>query len=72
MSDKLDYQKRAVDCAARAATAINDQAREVWREMEKYWRRRADGHDTPLVPEQPSKMDLADGLARKSRQKAVD
>jgi hypothetical protein len=53
MSTKLEYQKRAVGCAARAATAGNDQARNVWREMEKYWRKRAEDNEAPLVPEQP-------------------
>jgi hypothetical protein len=57
MSSRLDYQKRAVGCAARAATAGNDHARDVWREMEKYWRKRAAENDAPLVPEPPSKVD---------------
>ncbi len=48
MSDKHDYQKRAVDCAARAALAANDKTREVWREMEKYWRKRADENRLPV------------------------
>ena len=55
MSSKLTFKKRAVDCAARAATVGNDHARGVWREMEKYWRMRAEEQDdTPLVPEPPA------------------
>jgi hypothetical protein len=40
MPKTFDYAKRADECQLRAATAANDQAREVWREMEAYWRKR--------------------------------
>jgi hypothetical protein len=40
MAKTFDYRKRADECSLRAATASNDQAREVWREMESYWRKR--------------------------------
>ena len=52
MSTKLAYQKRAVDCAARASSATSDHARDIWREMERYWRRRAERDEAPLVPDQ--------------------
>jgi hypothetical protein len=58
---KLDYQKRAVDCAARAATSTTDEARAVWREMERYWRKRSLRDDVPLVP---------DDLPAREREKA--
>ena len=68
MTAKLVYQKRAVDCAARAASAKTDKARDVWHRMEKYWRRRADECDVPLVPEQAS-TDLDDLVPMTRRSK---
>ena len=50
----MDFSKRADECALHAATAHNEQAREVWAKMEQYWRKRAAaGVEAPLVPEQP-------------------
>ena len=52
MTTKDDYQKKAVDCAARAVTTPSEQARLYWLGMEKYWRKRAEEVDAPLVPDQ--------------------
>jgi hypothetical protein len=41
MAKAFDYEKRAQECALHAATAANDQARDVWRQLEVYWRKRA-------------------------------
>jgi hypothetical protein len=41
VAKSFDYEKRAQECALRAATAANDQAREVWRQLEAYWLKRA-------------------------------
>ena len=50
----IDFSKRADECALYRATAHNDRARDVWANMEKYWRKRAAGAEAPLVPAHPS------------------
>jgi hypothetical protein len=57
MATTTDYRKRADECALHAATAANDQARAVWSEMERYWRKRAQAVEAPLVPDQSPKRE---------------
>jgi len=52
----IDFSKRADECALHATTAHNDRAREVWVKMEQYWRKRAEGVEAPLVPDQPRNL----------------
>ncbi|MGH6768086.1 MAG: hypothetical protein ACRECO_03580 [Xanthobacteraceae bacterium] len=57
MAKTFDYRERADECALHAATAANDRAREVWGEMERYWRKRAQEVEAPLVPAQSPKRE---------------
>lgn len=41
MMGTFDYQKRMRDCAQWAETAANDQAKLLWKQMERFWRERA-------------------------------
>ncbi|MPZ38614.1 MAG: hypothetical protein GEU95_11190 [Rhizobiales bacterium] len=41
MIGTFDYQERISECAQWAEKAANDQAREIWKEMERFWRQRA-------------------------------
>ena len=52
MEQDTDFSRHADECALHAATAHNDHARQVWKKMEQYWRKRAAGMDAPLVPDQ--------------------
>jgi hypothetical protein len=50
MIKRFDYAERAEDCALHAATAANDQARDVWRKMEAYWRKRNEETSRSILP----------------------
>jgi hypothetical protein len=41
MIGTFDYQERIRECSQWAETAANDQARALWKEMERFWRERA-------------------------------
>jgi hypothetical protein len=41
MIGTFDYQERIRECSQWAETAANDQARLLWKEMERFWRERA-------------------------------
>ena len=41
MMGTFDYQERISACAQWAERAANDQARVLWKEMERFWRQRA-------------------------------
>jgi hypothetical protein len=62
MIGPFDYQERISECARWAEKAANDRAREVWKEMERFWRQRAIWAylqpDTPLQPGTPLDTDI--------------
>lgn len=41
MIGTFDYRERISECHRWAEKAANDQARELWKEMERFWRERA-------------------------------
>ncbi|MBX9778258.1 MAG: hypothetical protein K2Y71_28070 [Xanthobacteraceae bacterium] len=41
MIGTFDYRERISECQAWAEKAANDQAKVVWKEMERFWRQRA-------------------------------
>jgi hypothetical protein len=41
MIGTFDYQERISECAQWAEKAANDQAKVLWKEMERFWRQRA-------------------------------
>jgi hypothetical protein len=41
MIGTFDYQERINECAQWAEQAANDQAKVLWKEMERFWRQRA-------------------------------
>ena len=41
MIGTFDYQERICECAQWAEKAANDQAKVLWKEMERFWRQRA-------------------------------
>jgi hypothetical protein len=41
MIGTFDYQERISECAQWAETAANDQAKVLWKEMERFWQQRA-------------------------------
>jgi hypothetical protein len=41
MIGTFDYQERISECAQWAERAANDQAKVLWKEMERFWRQRA-------------------------------
>jgi hypothetical protein len=41
MIGTFDYQERISECAQWADKAANDQAKMLWKEMERFWRQRA-------------------------------
>jgi hypothetical protein len=41
MIGPFDYRERIGECAQWAEKAANDQAKELWKEMERFWRQRA-------------------------------
>jgi hypothetical protein len=41
MIGTFDYQERMKECAEWAEKAANDQAKVLWKEMERFWRQRA-------------------------------
>lgn len=41
MIGTFDYQERIRECAQWAEKAANDQAKVLWKEMERFWRQRA-------------------------------
>ena len=41
MIGTFDYQERIGECAQWAEKAANDQAKVLWKEMERFWRQRA-------------------------------
>ena len=43
MIGTFDYQERISECAQWAERAANDQAKVLWKEMERFWRQRAIG-----------------------------
>jgi len=43
MIGTFDYHERISECAQWAEKAVNDQAKLVWKEMERFWRQRATG-----------------------------
>jgi hypothetical protein len=43
MIGTFDYQERIRECAQWAEQAANDQAKVLWKEMERFWRQRAIG-----------------------------
>ena len=43
MIGTFDYQERIRECAQWAERAANDQAKVLWKEMERFWRQRANG-----------------------------
>lgn len=43
MIGTFDYQERIRECAQWAERAANDQAKVLWKEMERFWRQRAIG-----------------------------
>ena len=43
MIGTFDYQERISECAQWAERAANDQAKLLWKEMERFWRQRAVG-----------------------------
>ncbi len=43
MIGTFDYQERIIECAQWAERAANDQAKLLWKEMERFWRQRATG-----------------------------
>jgi hypothetical protein len=43
MIGTFDYQERVRECAQWAEQAANDQAKVLWKEMERFWRQRAIG-----------------------------
>jgi hypothetical protein len=45
----FDYVHHAAECSVQAAISSNDQAREVWRKMEAFWRKRIE-ETTPVKP----------------------
>jgi hypothetical protein len=62
MIGPFDYQQRINECAQWAENAANDQAKEIWKEMERFWRQRAIWAylqpDTPLQPDPPRDTDI--------------
>ena len=57
MIGPFDYQERISECARWAEKAANDQAKEVWKEMERFWRQRA--ILAYLKPETPLDSDIS-------------
>ncbi len=45
---KIDYQERIAECAKRAETAPNEDARRIWKRMEDFWRAKASETPQPL------------------------
>ena len=43
MIGTFDYRERISECAQWAEKAANDQAKALWKEMERFWRQRATG-----------------------------
>ena len=41
MIGTFDYRERISECQQWAERAANDQAKELWKEMERFWRERA-------------------------------
>jgi hypothetical protein len=41
MIGTFDYRERISECQAWAEKAANDQAKVLWKEMERFWRQRA-------------------------------
>jgi hypothetical protein len=41
MIGTFDYRERISECQAWAEKAANDQAKGLWKEMERFWRQRA-------------------------------
>ena len=62
MIGTFDYQERISECAQWAEKAANDQAKELWKEMERFWRRRAiRSHlksDVPMAAETSSDVSV--------------
>jgi len=54
MIGTFDYQERISECAQWAERAANDQAKLVWKEMERFWRQRAHGS----TPKPKATLDL--------------
>ena len=54
MIGTFDYQERMTECAQWAERAANEQARVLWKEMERFWRERA--ILSQLRPEPPSDL----------------
>jgi hypothetical protein len=57
MIGPFDYQERISTCAQWAERASNDRAKEVWKEMERFWRQRAIW--AYLQPQTPLDPDLS-------------
>ena len=57
MIGTFDYQERIIECAQWAERAANDQAKLLWKEMERFWRQRATGSfpRSDTAPDLPSR-----------------
>jgi hypothetical protein len=67
MIARFDYQERIGECAQWAEKAANDQAKLVWKEMERFWRQRATGSSPKpdALPDLPAAV--VDAAAQASR-----
>jgi hypothetical protein len=61
MVGPFDYQQRMSECAQWAEHAANDKAKEVWKEMERFWRQRA--ICAYLKPETPLDTEISSVVA---------
>jgi hypothetical protein len=55
MIGTFDYQERIGECAQCAEKAANDQAKLLWKDIERFWRQRAAGGGPKPAPELPSR-----------------
>jgi hypothetical protein len=68
MIGTFDYQERIRECAQWADRAANDQAKALWKEMERFWRQRAVLSE--LRPEPPPEFVAEAGEAGNGEQRA--
>jgi hypothetical protein len=67
MIGTFDYHERISECAQWAEKAANDQAKGLWKEMERFWRRRATRFDrksdTPLEADTSLGLSSTSGMS---------